>query len=248
MSVTVLLVIVGTAITWAFQTGRAIELVRETILTELHDRCEVTGELQKLTVDPLRREIVLRSLKIWIAAVSRLLSVDSAQVQVAFWPLVYGRFQLARVALLRPKADIRIRDGHMVDLPPCVEPAEGSGAPINLGVSALTVERGRFSLEVDDVLSTELHDIEVQLATRSGGGTSLGIAVDDSELMLRGHPLTVSTFRLEGRIEGLLARPRAVVVDTLNVRFIPRATRLSKSSEARGSTCWARPMRRSSKC
>ena len=218
---TLLLAIAAGVAVWGFRTGRAVEFVRQEILTELKTRCELDAEFKDLRVDPLGRDFTLTDLIIRDKGGRRLLAVTSAQASVAFWPLLYGRFQLKQVALLAPQAHIRVIEGRLVDLPACVEPMEGSGAPINLGVSELAVERGRFALDVDDQLSAQLDDIGVVLTSESGGGMSLAVGVDDTDIVFRGRPLNIARFRLEGRLEGLLSRPRAVVVDALDVRTGP---------------------------
>ncbi|MEL7238152.1 MAG: hypothetical protein AAGK78_04760, partial [Planctomycetota bacterium] len=73
------------------------------------------------------------------------------------------------------------------------------------------------AIDVDDQLSAQLDDIGVVLAARSGGGMAVAVAVDDADLVVRGQPVTLRRFRLEGRMEGLLADPRAMVVDKLDV-------------------------------
>ncbi|MEM7675898.1 MAG: hypothetical protein AAF449_07835, partial [Myxococcota bacterium] len=215
------LVLAGFAgvLVWAFRTGRAAEFVRKESLTELRDRCGLNAEFSDLKLDPLGRDMVLTDLSIHDPSERRLLSVRSARVAIAFWPLLYGRVQLQRVTLVEPQAHIRMRQGVVVDLPPCIAPMQGSGAPINLGVTELAVEGGRFAIDVDDQLSAQLDDIGVVLAARSGGGMAVAVAVDDTDLVFRDRPLTMRRFRLSGRLEGLLADPRAMMVDELDVEL-----------------------------
>lgn len=215
---TLLLAAAAAILVWAFRTGRAAEFVRKEILTELKDRCAVDAEFTDLKLDPLARDVTLTDLVIRDEDGRRRMAVTSAQVAVALWPMLYGRFQLERVALLAPEANIRVRNGEIVDLPACVTPAaEAQGTPTNFGVTELVVERGRFALEVDDMVSAQLDDIGVVLTARRGGGTEIAIGVDDTNVIVKGRPVTMERFRLTGRLEGLLSRPRAIFVDSLDV-------------------------------
>ncbi len=220
--VTIVFACIAGVLIWAFRTGRAAEYVRQEILTELRTRCDVEAEFSDLKIDPLGRDVTLTDLTIkdraGAAAGRQLLAVKSAEVAVAVWPLFYGRLQLARVALVEPQAHLRLRDGQLVDLPACVEPAEGSGAPINLGVTDLNLTDGQFTLDVDDLLSAELNDIGLSLSARMGGGMVLELDIARSDLLVRGRPLEMDHLKIRGRLEGLLSRPRVVVVEAIDLR------------------------------
>ncbi len=210
---------------WASRTGRAVEMVRHEILTELRERCGVEATFTDLKLDPLGRDLVLRDLVIWDAGGAELIAVKSTEVSVAFWPLLYGRLQLSKVELREPEAYLRINaQGELVDAPACLGGADEAGEPMNFGVTELVVSHGRFALDVYDalsaqLLSAQLDDIEVVLRSGYGGVMGMSVAVDDSDIVFRGRPMTLTRFRVDGRLEGLLARPRAAVIDNLDLAF-----------------------------
>ena len=195
-------------------------MVRQEILTELSDRCGVQATFTDLKLDPLARDFVLRDLVIRDGEGRQLIAVKSTQVALAFWPLLYGRMQLQKVELVEPEAHIRVNaQGELVDAPACLSGADETGEPMNVGITELAVSHGRFALDVHDTVSAQLDDIKVVLRSRSGGGLGLSVAVDDADIMVRGRPLTLARFRVDGRLEGLLARPRAIILDDLDVAF-----------------------------
>lgn len=216
------------AVGWAFETGRAVEVVRKDIVNQLEARCGVRAEFAELKVAPLERELSLTELSLTNLDGEPLLAVEEAIVSVQVFPLFYGRYQLERVALLAPSATLRFRDGRIVNLPRCVQPPEGStesrsALPIALGVSELTIERGAVDLVYPGDLRIGLDDVGVAIEREATGGTGVAIGVDDVEVTWPEHALTVQRFRLLGRLEGLLTQPRALVVDRLEVLAAERA-------------------------
>lgn len=210
------------AVSWAFETGRAVEVVRQQIVDELRSRCEVHAEFDELAVAPMDRQLRLSQLELTDLDGEPLLSVEEALVSLRLIPMFYGRLQLERVALLAPAAILRLSEGRIVNLPKCVEPPPApkdtrSALPIALGVSELTIERGAVTLVYPDGPTIDLDDIGVAIEREPTGGTGVAIGVDDVEVAWPGKALTVQRFRLLGRLEGLLTQPRALVVDTLDV-------------------------------
>lgn len=215
---------------WALESGRAAEAVRQDILRELEERCRVEAEFSALTLDPLHREVQLFDLKMRHMDGDKepLLAVEQADIALKLLPLFYGRYQLERVALLGPEATIRWADGGIQSLPPCVQPqGDEEVAPLALGVSELSVERGRFDLIVKDVLAAELSAIDVRLAPASSGGMDLAVGMEGGRISLaapgskdgaspRG-PLDLHRFRVLGHVEGPLVRPRALSLDKVVV-------------------------------
>ncbi|MGF1509084.1 MAG: translocation/assembly module TamB domain-containing protein [Myxococcota bacterium] len=206
---------------WALQTGRAVEYARRTLEQRLRAGCGVEAEFTHLRLDPLRRTLQLSELSIRESDGQALLSVDEALVTLSALPLLYGRFQLERVALLAPRARLVFREGSLVNLPAClgVEPGEPTAAPtsplVALGVDELVVERGAFDVEVEDSVRGNLADIGVRLAPGRSGGTDLTVGVDDGRFEISGQPLVLQRFRFIGHLAGRLTSPRALVVDSL---------------------------------
>jgi translocation and assembly module TamB len=206
---------------WALQTGRAVEFARKSIVETLRDRCGVRTEFAELRLDAPGRTMQLSDLRIEDEKGRQLLAVDEALVAVKVFPLLYGRFQLARVALLAPSARLEIRDGVVANLPACVQPepvtdaAAPPASPISLGVDELTVERGSFEVEVGTAFRGQLEDIGIALVPGPSGGTDLAVGVDDGQIEILGRPLHLVRFRLLGHLAGRLTQPRALVVDAL---------------------------------
>lgn len=204
---------------WAFKTGRAVEAVRQEILTELHDTCGVEATFTSLALDPIERELDLTDLRMQHLDGRPIISVEEAIVQLQLLPLFYGRIQLERVAVLAPEATIEMREGRILNLPRCVRPPEDAPAQqaIALGVSELTVERGRFDLLVDDTFAGHFVDIGITLRPGRSGGAEVAIGVDDGRLEISGKPLPLHRFRALGHLGGALTDPRALLLDKLVV-------------------------------
>lgn len=197
---------------WAFKTGRAVEAVRQQLLTRLHDDCDLNASFSTLSLDPIETQLSLTDLELKQLDGKPLLSVQAALVSLRLLPLFYGRVQLDRVAVLGPEARVVVKDGKVQSLPRCI-PAEGGGdSKVVLGIRELTIERGRFDLEIEDT-TVKLSDIGVSLAESKGGGMSLALGVDDAAITLPDRNITLRTLRALGHLEGALSRPRAIVVD-----------------------------------
>lgn len=204
---------------WAFKTGRAVEAVRQEILTELHDTCGVEATFTSLSLDPIERELDLTDLKMRHLDGRPIVSVEEALVQLQLLPLFYGRLQLERVAVLAPEATIEMKDGRILNLPRCVQPPEDAPAQqaVALGVSELTVERGRFDLLIDEVFEGHFVDIGITLRPGRSGGAEVAIGVDDGKLKISGKDLPLHRFRALGHLGGALTDPRALLLDKLVV-------------------------------
>lgn len=208
---------------WAFQSGRALEWARARVITTLHDRCEVDAKFQKLTIDPFPPVLEMKGLELSHLDGRPILSVEDAIVTLRMLPLFAQRLQLDRVAVLAPKATIELENGRVLNLPKCVAPSSGkTSAPIVLGITELTVERGSFDLRIDQRFEAKLDGIGISLTARSvGGGSDLAIGVDGVSLLADARPLPIERFRYLGRIEGLLTDPRVVVIDSLEIAMPP---------------------------
>jgi autotransporter translocation and assembly factor TamB len=201
---------------WAFKTGRAVEAVRQQLLTRLHDDCDLNASFSTLSLDPIETQLSLTDLELKQLDGKPLLSVQAALVSLRLLPLFYGRVQLDRVAVLGPEARVVIKDGKVQSLPRCI-PVEGGGdSKVVLGIRELTIERGRFDLEIEDT-RVKLSDIGVSLAESKGGGMSLALGVDDTAITLPDRNITLRRLRTLGHLEGALSRPRAIVVDQVEV-------------------------------
>ena len=135
---------------WAFKTGRAVESVRQQLLTRLHDDCDLNASFTTLSLDPIEAQLSLTDLELKQLDGKPLLSVQAALVSLRILPLFYGRVQLDRVAVLGPEARVVVKEGKVQSLPRCI-PVEGGGdSKVVLGIRELTIERGRFDLEIED--------------------------------------------------------------------------------------------------
>jgi hypothetical protein len=204
---------------WAFKTGRAVEAVRQNILVTLHDACGVEATFDSLSVDPIARELDLSNLEMKHLDGRQIVSVDQAIVQLELLPLFYGRLQLERVSVLAPEARLEVVGGKILNLPKCVEPPEDAPArqPIALGISELTIERGKIDLSIDESFAGQFTDIGVSLRPGKSGGTELAIGVDDGKLDVEGRSLPLHRFRLLGHIAGALTDPRALIFDDVSI-------------------------------
>jgi autotransporter translocation and assembly factor TamB len=204
---------------WAFKTGRAVEAVRQEILVSLHDACGVNATFTSLSIDPIARELDLSNLEMVHLDGRPILSVEEAIVQLELLPLFYGRLQLERVHLLAPNARLEMVAGKMLNLPKCVEPPEetASRQPIALGVSELTIERGKIDVSIDDWFEGFFSDIGIALRPGRSGGTELVVGVDDGELEIFGRELPLHRLRVLGHIAGALTDPRALIFDDLAI-------------------------------
>jgi len=207
---------------WAFQTGRAVEWARKSVIEGLEEACGVTAEFSEIRLDPTRRQVQLSDLLLTDAEGQDLLAVEEALASIQFFPIFYGRFQLERVALLGPKAQLVFDGPRITNLPACVRPAEEQPtagpppAPLVLGVDELTVERGTIDVHVGN-RSAHFDDIGIALVPALGGGTDLAIGVDHGLLSTPSGELELKRFRLLGHLGGLLTRPRALSLDRLDV-------------------------------
>lgn len=202
---------------WAFRTGRAVEAVRQEIAVELEARCGVEAEFTTLTIDPFARELVLDDLSMRHQGGDEIIAVEEAIVRLDLLPLFYGRLQLDRVAMLRPRVRIELVDGVPVNLPDCVKPKGETSAPIVLGISELRVERGEMALAVDHRVEIEVEDIGISLTPGTAGGVDIALGTDVGRIVVDTATHTLSRVRLLGHLEGLLSRPRAVVLDRVEV-------------------------------
>lgn len=212
---------------WALRTSRAVDALREEILTTLHDACGVEATFSKLSLDPVAREVDLTDLEMRHLDGRPIVGVEEAIVQLELLPLFYGKLQLERVAVLGPVATIEIAGGKILNLPKCVEPPEDAPAqplPIVLGVTELTVERGRIDLIARDeggAFSARLADIGIALSEGRSGGADVAIGVDDGQLTVgkNERKLPLHRFRFLGHLAGALTDPRALAIDQLAVEL-----------------------------
>ncbi len=203
---------------WAFKTGRAVEAVRQEIAVELYERCGVEAEFRRLTLDPLARKLDLEQLSMRHVDGDEIVAVDEAIVRLELLPLFYGRLQLDAVDLLRPRARIEFVDGVPVNLPDCVKPKDDTeSAPIVLGISGLSVEQGKVAVAIDDVFEVDVADLNVALKPGSSSGVDLTMSIDDGRMRVGTATHALTRVRLEGHLEGLLSRPRAIVLEQLAV-------------------------------
>ncbi len=207
---------------WAFQTGRAVEWARKSVIEGLEQACDVRAEFSEIRLDATRRQVQLSDLLLRDAEGRDLLAVEEALASLKFFPIFYGRFQLERVALLGPKAQLVFDGGRITNLPACVQPDDDGPAagpppaPLALGVDELTVERGTIDVHVG-LRSAHFDDIGIALVPALGGGTDLAVGVDHGSLNTPSGELELKRFRLLGHLSGLLTRPRALSLDRLDV-------------------------------
>jgi hypothetical protein len=167
--------VIGTIfLAWAFKTGRAVESVRQEILTTLKDECDLDASFTSLSLDPIAFEISLTDLALARLDGEPLLSVKAALVSVRLLPLFYGRLQLDRVAVLEPRAALSIKEGKLEKLPRCI-PTEGpSGdSPLVFGIRELTIERGRMTMAIEDRAALDIGEVGINLAESKSGGMDL---------------------------------------------------------------------------
>lgn len=221
---------------WGLETGRAAELVRQDILTELRERCGIEARFSAIELDPLRRELRLSDLEmVEQEGGAQLIAVEKALVALRFLPLFYGRYHLERVALLRPEATIRLEDGRVLNLPRCIESdGEAPLSPVALGINELTVERGRFDLEVDGWLTAKLGNIGVSLSPGEAGGMDVAVGVDDGLISTATKSFELRRLRMLGHLEGLLVRPRALNLDDVQIELGQTEARLSGAVDLLG--------------
>lgn len=203
---------------WAFRTGRAVEEMRQEIAVELKERCGVVAEFDTLTLDPLSLQMSLDELRMRHEDGKEIIAVDAAIVKLQLLPIFYGRLQLDQVALLKPKARIELVDGVPKNLPKCVQGSEDTKAPIVLGISALVVERGAVELAIDDEVEIQVEDIGIELAEGRSGGVDIALGTDVGRIRVGTSSHALNRVRVLGHLEGLLARPRAIVLDQLDVK------------------------------
>jgi translocation and assembly module TamB len=214
-----------TVLLWAFQTGRAVEVARDRIITQLRERCGVEAEFDALKLGVFPPEVHLSKMIVQQSNGQELLSVDEAILDLAVFPLFYGRVQLKRVALLAPEATIELANGKIANLPRCLEPSTAAptpgpapaSVPIALGVSDLQIERARFRLMQAGQLDAVLEEIGVTLRPGSSGGSDLAIGVDQGTITLRDKTLPLKRLRVLAHIAGPLVRPRAISVERLDL-------------------------------
>lgn len=208
---------------WAFQTGRAAEVARERIVTELRAECNLDARFESFRFGMFPPEATMSKLVLTQPGGETFVAVEEAIVSVSVLPLLYGRVQLARVALLAPEAMIALAGGAVQNLPRCLapkptqEPSPTPSAPIALGVSALEIERGHIKVQVDDFLEADIADIGVTLKPGPRGGSELALAIDGGRLRIKDKELPLEHLRLLAQIAGRLVSPRALTIDRLDL-------------------------------
>lgn len=212
------------AVLWAFRTGRAVEIARERIVREVRESCGVDTRFDALKLGLFPPEAHLTNVVLTSSGGGDLLSVEEAIVDLAVFPLFYGRIQLDKVALLAPRATIELQDGRISNLPHCLEPEpqeeeETPPVPIALGVRELLIERGRFHLRIPGELEARLDDIGVTLRPGSSGGSDLVVGVDDGALEFKGKSVPLGRLRLLSHIAGPLVSPRAIAIERLELEI-----------------------------
>lgn len=204
---------------WASREGHLGTFARAEVVRTLSEVCKIDATFQTFTFDPFPPQLRMTGLEMSHKDGAQLIAVDEAIVTLQILPLFARRLQLDRVAVLAPEATIRLHEGRIVQLPPCVAPdPDAPRTPIALGVRELTIERGKFDLLVDDTLEAHFGSIGISLAPRSrSSGSQLAIGVDDGVVVVGDRELPLHRLRLIGQLEGLLTAPRAVVIDELAV-------------------------------
>lgn len=204
---------------YALKQGIAADWVREDLMRQLHESCAVSAKFDSFTFDAFPPEVTMTGLVMDHLDGRPMISVDEAIISLQVLPLFARRVQLDRVAVLRPSATIELLDGKMLNLPKCLEPKDeqqASGVPIALGIRELAIERGKFDLIVDQRFAANLDGIDLALEPRrSSSGSSVRLAIDDSQLSIDQRPLVLHRLRVLGHLEGLLTSPRAVVLELL---------------------------------
>lgn len=212
---------------WAFESGRAADVVRTQLSEQLYDGCGLQSEFSELTVGLFPPEVHLSDLTVSHLDGRRLLAVEEVIATLRILPLFYGRFQFGRVAVVSPRAAVVVRGGQLLNLPVCLrgddeeddEDKARSAMPMVVGIEELTVKRASLDLTVDDRLQARLGDIGASIAAGRLGGSDLALTVGDGLIMFSGREMPLRRLRVLGHLEGLATRPRALAIDQLEMRL-----------------------------
>ncbi|MBK8013871.1 MAG: translocation/assembly module TamB domain-containing protein [Deltaproteobacteria bacterium] len=212
---------------WAFESGRAADLVRTQLSQQLHDGCGLESEFSELTVGLFPPKVHLSNLTVSHLDGRRVLAVEQVIATLRILPLFYGRFQFGRVAVLSPRAAVVVRGGQLLNLPVCLrdgedaasEGNERSAVPMVVGIEELAVKRASLDLSVDDRFQARLGGIEASIASGRLGGSDLSLTIDQGNIMFAGREMPLRRLHILGHLEGLATRPRAIAVDELEMRL-----------------------------
>src|SRR5262245_8340650 len=102
----ILFIVAVVFLLYALKRGIAADWVREGVLTELHDTCEVSAKFDSFTFDAFPPEVTMTGLVMDHLDGRKLISVDEAIISLQVLPLFARRIQLDRVAVLQPAATI----------------------------------------------------------------------------------------------------------------------------------------------
>ncbi len=211
---------------WALSTGRATEIVRAELVHQLEQACGVGGEFSNLELEVFPPALHIRDLSVSSPTGRKLIAADGVIVNLSVFPLLYGRLQLERVALLRPEATLTWQDGALTDLPRCLAPKENPkktedsvAVPIALGVSDLQIEQGHFRFQIPGELDVSLQEISVSLSPGRTGGTDLAFGVDQGKVVHKKRDVVLDRVRVLAHIAGPLIAPRAISVERLELLF-----------------------------
>lgn len=217
---------VAIVVLWALATGRATEFVRVEFVDQLEQACGVGGQFSNLELEVFPPTLHIQELSISAPSGRRLIAADRVIVNLSVFPLLYGRLQLERVALLRPEATLEWQDGALSDLPRCLTPkveaepeSKSVGLPIALGVSDLQIEEGHFRFIIPGTLDARLDEISVSLTPGRSGGTDLAFGVDQGQIVHEGREVVLDRVRLLAHVAGPLTGPRAISVERIEVLF-----------------------------
>ena len=223
---------------WALRTGRAVEYLRTEIVTQAKAFCGVNLAFESLKLDSIPPIVSLSGVVVDDATGgARFASVDQAIVELEVLPLLYGRIQIDRAALLAPTAELSFReDGSIANLPVCLrpDPTVKKTVPIVLGVRELRVERARLAVNVPGKLDADVASIDITLKPGATGGADLVVAVDGSTLAFAKASVPVPRVRLLAHISGPLTNPRAISVESLDIEAAHAKAHLTGSVDLIG--------------
>lgn len=228
---------------WALRTGRAVEYVRTEIVSQARTACGVSLGFEALRLDALPPVVSLNGVVIDDqASGTRFASVREAIVELEVLPILYGRIQIDRAALLEPTATLVVRGSTLANLPRCLvpDPDEEATVPIVLGVRELRVERGKLDVIVPGSAEVRAAEIDISLTPSPGGGAELAVAVQGSTLTLAAATVPVPRVRLLAHVAGALTSPRALSIEHLDVEALGGKLGVSGSVDLLGPVYEAR--------
>lgn len=208
---------------WALRTGRAAKLLEDRMTRELQEACGIEARFVAFEIQPLSARLHLAGLEILAQDGTRLISVSQAFADLSVIQLMKGRIDIQELVLEQPFVELRVQDGHLVDLPDCVRTTPSAGGTTPLGIDEVQIVGGDIDVELEDA-RLDFEDVGAELWPDARGGANFTFGVGRGVLITETSTRSgLSIPTLEGRVPlgplELLARLEGPALDPRRIEL-----------------------------